>query len=49
MPAYMMPAEIDWVAGPLPRNANGKTDRALLVRNWLERQVDKTLPSTSGR
>jgi len=30
MPAYMVPAQIDIVAGPLPRNPNGKIDRKLL-------------------
>ncbi len=30
MPAYMVPARIDIREGPLPRNANGKIDRALL-------------------
>ncbi len=49
MPAYMLPADIAWVAGPLPRNANGKIDRALLVRNWLESQADKSLPHPCGR
>jgi acyl-CoA synthetase (AMP-forming)/AMP-acid ligase II len=31
MPAYMVPAQIDWVVGPLPRNPNGKLDRKLLA------------------
>ncbi len=31
MPAYMVPAEIEPVAGPLPRNPNGKIDRKLLA------------------
>ena len=38
MPAYMLPSGIDWVAGPLPRNANGKIDRSALQRDWLARQ-----------
>jgi len=38
MPAYMLPSGIDWVTGPLPRNANGKIDRATLKRDWLARQ-----------
>jgi acyl-CoA synthetase (AMP-forming)/AMP-acid ligase II len=38
MPAYMVPAGIDVVAGPLPRNPNGKIDRKLLAAEWLERQ-----------
>nr|WP_145544888.1 acyl-CoA ligase (AMP-forming), exosortase A system-associated [Variovorax boronicumulans] len=32
MPAYMVPARVQVVAGPLPRNANGKIDRAALRR-----------------
>ena len=31
MPAYMVPAQIDIEAGPLPRNPNGKIDRKLLA------------------
>ncbi|WP_180126307.1 acyl-CoA ligase (AMP-forming), exosortase A system-associated [Rhodoferax sp. BLA1] len=38
MPAYMLPSGIDWVAGPLPRNANGKIDRSALKRDWQARQ-----------
>lgn len=38
MPAYMLPSGIDWVTGPLPRNANGKIDRVTLKRDWLARQ-----------
>jgi len=34
----MLPSGIDWVTGPLPRNANGKIDRAALQREWLARQ-----------
>ncbi|MBK6388237.1 MAG: acyl-CoA ligase (AMP-forming), exosortase A system-associated [Rhodoferax sp.] len=37
MPAYMVPAGIEFVAGPLPRNPNGKIDRKLLSTEWLER------------
>ena len=37
MPAYMVPAGIEVVAGPLPRNPNGKIDRKLLSTQWLER------------
>jgi acyl-CoA ligase (AMP-forming) (exosortase A-associated) len=36
MPAYMMPAGIDSVPGPLPRNPNGKIDRKLLAERWVE-------------
>jgi acyl-CoA ligase (AMP-forming) (exosortase A-associated) len=31
MPAYMIPARIDVVSAPLPRNPNGKIDRRLLA------------------
>ncbi len=37
MPAYMVPAGIEFVAGPLPRNPNGKIDRKTLSTNWAER------------
>ena len=37
MPAYMVPAGIDVVDGPLPRNPNGKIDRKLLATAWVER------------
>ncbi len=35
MPAYMVPAGIDVVSGPLPRNPNGKIDRKLLTSQWV--------------
>jgi acyl-CoA synthetase (AMP-forming)/AMP-acid ligase II len=38
MPAYMLPAGIEAMAGPLPRNPNGKIDRKLLSTAWHERQ-----------
>ena len=38
MPAYMVPAGIEFVAGPLPRNPNGKIDRKLLSTEWVARQ-----------
>jgi acyl-CoA synthetase (AMP-forming)/AMP-acid ligase II len=38
MPAYMVPAGVEVVAGPLPRNPNGKIDRKLLSTGWAERQ-----------
>jgi acyl-CoA synthetase (AMP-forming)/AMP-acid ligase II len=38
MPAYMVPAGIHPMAGPLPRNPNGKIDRKLLSCAWHERQ-----------
>ena len=34
MPAYMVPATIEMVLGPLPRNPNGKIDRKLLSGRW---------------
>jgi acyl-CoA ligase (AMP-forming) (exosortase A-associated) len=39
MPAYMVPAGIEPMAGPLPRNPNGKIDRKLLATAWVERQA----------
>ena len=48
MPAYMLPAAIEWVAEPLPRNANGKIDRALLARDWLQRQIRAPLATSSS-
>jgi acyl-CoA ligase (AMP-forming) (exosortase A-associated) len=39
MPAYMVPAGIELVAGPLPRNPNGKIDRKLLSAEWLARNA----------
>jgi acyl-CoA ligase (AMP-forming) (exosortase A-associated) len=36
MPAYMVPAAVHAVAGPLPRNPNGKIDRKLLATRWAE-------------
>jgi acyl-CoA ligase (AMP-forming) (exosortase A-associated) len=39
MPAYMVPAGIEAMAGPLPRNPNGKIDRKLLANAWAERQA----------
>lgn len=46
MPTYMLPAAIEWMEEPLPRNANGKIDRALLARTWLERQRHTPSPTT---
>ena len=39
MPAYMVPAGVEVVAGPLPRNPNGKIDRKLLSSEWLDRHA----------
>jgi acyl-CoA synthetase (AMP-forming)/AMP-acid ligase II len=36
LPAYMVPAHIEWRT-TLPRNANGKYDRALLATQLRER------------
>ena len=38
MPAYMVPHGVESVAGPLPRNPNGKIDRKLLAAGWVDRQ-----------
>jgi acyl-CoA ligase (AMP-forming) (exosortase A-associated) len=40
MPAYMVPSGVEVVAGPLPRNPNGKIDRKLLSTAWVERQMN---------
>jgi len=37
MPAYMVPSGIEFVAGPLPRNPNGKIDRKTLSTEWSTR------------
>lgn len=39
MPAYMVPHGVEAMAGPLPRNPNGKIDRKLLSTAWHERQA----------
>ena len=39
MPAYMLPADVEVVAGPLPRNPNGKIDRKWLSTDWAERHL----------
>lgn len=39
MPSYMVPAGVDVVAGPLPRNPNGKIDRKRLAAEWAARQT----------
>ncbi len=39
MPAYMVPAGVHAVPGPLPRNPNGKIDRKLLATEWQTRQA----------
>ena len=37
MPAYMVPHGVEPMAGPLPRNPNGKIDRKGLATAWVER------------
>ena len=44
MPAYMVPAGIELVPGPLPRNPNGKIDRKRLATDWLARQPKSMCP-----
>jgi acyl-CoA ligase (AMP-forming) (exosortase A-associated) len=39
MPAYMVPHGVEPMAGPLPRNPNGKIDRKLLATGWVERNA----------
>ncbi len=39
MPAYMVPAGIEVLAGPLARNPNGKIDRKLLSAEWAQRHA----------
>ena len=39
MPAYMVPHGFEGLAGPLPRNPNGKIDRKLLSTQWLEKRA----------
>jgi len=39
MPAYMVPHGVESVAGPLPRNPNGKIDRKLLSTQFVERKA----------
>ena len=42
MPAYMVPAGIEMLEGPLPRNPNGKIDRKLLAVEWAARQLKES-------
>jgi len=39
MPAYMVPAGVEVLSGPLPRNPNGKIDRKLLATAWVDRNT----------
>lgn len=39
MPAYMVPAGIEVLPGPLPRNPNGKIDRKSLSTAWVEKNM----------
>ena len=45
MPAYMVPGGIEPMAGPLPRNPNGKIDRKSLSTAWVGRTMTSE-PST---
>ena len=45
MPAYMVPHGIEAMAGPLPRNPNGKIDRKLLATRWVERRESAEAPA----
>jgi len=40
LPAYMVPAGIEALAGPLARNPNGKLDRPRLRAEWAARQAE---------
>lgn len=40
LPGYMIPAGIDVVTQPLPRNANAKIDRKALIAGWLQKRPD---------
>ncbi|MEP7098210.1 MAG: acyl-CoA ligase (AMP-forming), exosortase A system-associated [Dokdonella sp.] len=42
MPAYMVPAGVDVVPGPLPRNPNGKIDRKRLMTERAARQENSS-------
>jgi acyl-coenzyme A synthetase/AMP-(fatty) acid ligase len=46
LPAYMVPAGVHWHAQALPRNANGKLDRARWKAEWEQaagKNSDETL------
>lgn len=45
MPAYMVPHGIEPMAGPLPRNPNGKIDRKRLATEWLDRRAAADAPN----
>ncbi len=49
MPAYMVPHGVLAMAGPLPRNPNGKIDRKLLATRWVEQRDSVDAPATLGR
>ena len=38
LPNFMQPSHIAWT-NALPRNANGKLDRAALRRNWADKDM----------
>jgi acyl-CoA synthetase (AMP-forming)/AMP-acid ligase II len=45
MPAYMVPHGVQPMAGPLPRNPNGKIDRKLLATRWVEERDRDAAPA----
>ena len=49
MPAYMVPQGVTMMAGPLPRNPNGKIDRKLLSAQWAEQNPAPRSLSGLGR
>ncbi|MDP1999661.1 MAG: acyl-CoA ligase (AMP-forming), exosortase A system-associated [Rhodoferax sp.] len=48
MPGYMVPATIEMVPGPLPRNPNGKIDRKLLSGGWRNDPAANALPAPAA-
>lgn len=44
LPAYMVPAHIEVVAGPLPRNPNGKIDRRSIAADAAARATHRPSP-----
>jgi acyl-coenzyme A synthetase/AMP-(fatty) acid ligase len=48
LPIYMVPTGIRVVAGPLPRNPNGKIDRKLLASEWVDGLADAPAPPLSS-
>ena len=48
MPAYMVPHGVLAMAGPLPRNPNGKIDRKLLATRWVEQRDGAAAPAAEA-